>query len=110
MINTLRVFERDGCQTGDAPERAPAVPTELRIVRAYPNPFNSTVVLEIESPAAMVRDLALFDLLGRAALSKAIALLPGTQRISLSAGGLTSGVYYARLRGVPGVQRLVLIR
>jgi hypothetical protein len=79
-------------------------------VRAYPNPFNSTVVLEIESPTAIVRDLLLFDLLGRAALSKPIALSPGTQRISLSAGGLTSGVYYARLRGVPGVQRLVLIR
>jgi hypothetical protein len=97
-------------QTGDAPERVPAVPSKLRIVRAYPIPFNSTVVLEIESPTAIVRDLVLFDLLGRAALSKPIALSPGIQRISLSAGGLTSGVYYARLRGVPGVQRLVLIR
>jgi len=96
--------------TGDTPDRPHSVPRELRIARAYPIPFNSTVVLEIESPTAMVRDLVLFDLLGRAALSKPIALSPGTQRISLSAGGLTSGVYYARLRGVPGVQRLVLIR
>jgi hypothetical protein len=97
-------------QADDATERAPMIPAKLQIVRAYPNPFNSTVVLEIESPAAMVRDLVLFDLLGRVALSKSVVLSPGTQRVSLSAGALTSGTYLARLRGVTGAQRLVLVR
>ncbi|MCX6600144.1 MAG: hypothetical protein NT025_01095 [bacterium] len=97
-------------QTGDAPERVPAIPTKLRIVRAYPNPFNSVVMFEIESPAAMVRDLVWFDLLGRVALLKSVTLSPGTQRIFLSADGLASGTYYARLSGGSRPLRVVLIR
>jgi hypothetical protein len=96
--------------TGVGSESLTGLPTKLRLTRAYPNPFNSTVVLEVESPAATVRDLVLFDVLGRAALTKSIALSPGLQAVPLSAGQLTSGVYYARLRGASGVQRLVLVR
>jgi hypothetical protein len=96
--------------TGTGPEPPAALPRELRLTRSYPNPFNSIVMFEIESPAAMVRDLVWFDLLGRVALLKSVTLSPGTQRIFLSAHGLASGTYYARLSGGSRPLRVVLIR
>jgi len=88
----------------------PTVPTQLRIVRAYPNPFNTTVILEIQSPATARDDIVLFDLLGRVALTKSVTLTSGTQHVPLSAQGLASGAYYARLSHSSRPLRLILIR
>jgi hypothetical protein len=95
---------------GNAPDRPWTLPHELRIVRAYPNPFNSTVLLEIESPAAVRDEIVLYDLLGRVAFSRPVTLSAGCQRIPLVADGLASGTYYARLARGSRPLRLVLIR
>jgi hypothetical protein len=93
-----------------AAETPIAIPAKLRIVGAYPNPFNSTVALEIESPRAIGTEVLFYDILGRRVLTKPVALNIGTQRILVPADGLTSGSYYVRLQGDQHTQRVVLIR
>lgn len=91
-------------------EPHPEIPLELKIAGAYPNPFNSTVVFEIQSPKAVQQTITLYNILGREVLSKDVNLTIGSQRVLLNAEGLTSGTYYARLNSISDVQKIVLIR
>jgi hypothetical protein len=83
----------------DAPVRSTVTPLRTALCRAYPNPFNSQLTLEIESAHAGPTQVQLFDISGRLAQTVAGTLQPGTQQISLSADGLASGVYFATLAG-----------
>jgi hypothetical protein len=82
-----------------APDVQAPVPQRLRLVSAYPNPFNGAISLEIESPAATSRELVIYDLMGRIALTKLVSLSVGSQRVTVTADGLPSGIYFATLRG-----------
>ena len=94
----------------DAVESQPAIPLDLRISKAYPNPFNSTVVFEIESPQALSTEIIFFDVLGRRVLEKSVPLTPGVQRVFVPANELSSGSYYVRMADNPRTHRIVLIR
>jgi hypothetical protein len=99
------VFPRDAV---NAP--IPLVPTTTRLVNAYPNPFNATASLEIESSRAQSRELVVYDILGRIAMRLSIRLVPGLQRVALNADGLGSGTYFASLNNSGQILRLSLIK
>jgi beta-N-acetylhexosaminidase len=75
-----------------------AVPDRF-ILRNYPNPFNPTTTIAIQSPHYERVSLKIFDLLGR----EVVTLLdddvsPGTRYVPWNASNLTSGIYIAQLR------------
>jgi CubicO group peptidase (beta-lactamase class C family) len=89
------------------------MPGQYQLLQNYPNPFNPTTVLRYEVPVAGDVRLAVFDMLGRE-----VAVLvnerktPGSYSVIFDASGLSSGVYFCRLRGYDVVQsrRMMLVR
>ena len=73
------------------------LPQDTRIVSAYPNPFNSQLSLAIDSKVLQQPTLNLYDVTGRVAKSMTVQLQQGTQLISVSADGLSSGIYFVSL-------------
>jgi hypothetical protein len=100
------VFSRG---TAQVPNKVMAA--DLRIIAAYPNPFNSTAWLEVESPRRAIEHLTIYDLLGREVLSRVVELSAGSQRIAVDAGPLSTGIYFVKLEGSAGPPvKIVLLR
>ena len=99
-FDTLRVILLHGSHytvffgAEDADARRLAAPRDFRITAAYPNPFNSRLNLDVETPFATRQEIRLFDVTGRLAKTLTAELHPGRQRFSVSADGLASGVYF----------------
>ena len=73
------------------------LPRDTRIVSAYPNPFNSQLSLVIDSKVLQQQTLNQYDVTGRIAKSMTVQLQPGTQQVTVSADGLSSGIYFVSL-------------
>jgi len=73
------------------------LPRDIRLVSAYPNPFNSSTRLTIESRHPIQTELLVHDILGRLVSIRAIHLDAGIQQVSLAATGLASGQYFITL-------------
>jgi hypothetical protein len=98
----------------DAP--GASVPIEFALSQNYPNPFNGETNFELRVPAsqagiakfsakggcasgAELISLKVFDILGReVAILVNEAMSPGSYRIRWNSTGLSSGVYFCRLR------------
>jgi len=94
-------------------EEADPLPTEVRLYQNYPNPFNPITTIRYELPEWSKVTLSVFDVLGR----EAIALVnegreAGVHQVSFDGSGLSSGIYFSRLRAGESVQtrRLVLLK
>jgi hypothetical protein len=77
-----------------------ALPAELRLDAAYPNPFAATTSLAFHLPDAGAVTAEVFDLLGRRVaqpLDRA-ALAAGQHTVTLDGATLPSGVYLVRLQ------------
>ena len=91
----------------------PAVPGSFSLGQNYPNPFNPKTRIDYTVGSRQSVVLKVFDLLGRE-----VATLvnenkdAGTYSATLDGAGLTSGVYYYRMRagGYVETRRLVLLR
>lgn len=77
---------------------ASAAPSEYRLLRNYPNPFNPATVISYELPEASEVSLKVYTLAGEevAILAEGIRQ-PGTYRVRFDGSGLPSGVYIYRL-------------
>ena len=79
----------------------------------YPNPFNPTTQIEYSLPERGHVSLKVYDLLG-----KEVAMLvnehkaPGSYEVSFDASGLSSGVYFYRLKanGFVDTKKLVVLK
>lgn len=71
-------------------------------IRAFPNPFNAVTALEIEVARAGEYEVVLYDVTGRVAANVFRGRIEHSQRLSVDAAGLSSGVYFARLSGSEG--------
>jgi hypothetical protein len=89
------------------------IPTVYSLDPNYPNPFNPTTVISYKLPVACNVKLAVYDLLGRevAVLVNELTM-PGNHEVQFDPIGLSSGVYFYRLRAGDFVEtkRLVLLR
>jgi len=86
--------------------------TGFKIV-AYPNPFNAVTTLVIEVARAGEYKVVLYDVTGRVAANLFYGIIESSQRVSVDAAGLASGVYFTQLRGGDGVLavgKVLLIR
>jgi hypothetical protein len=97
-----------------APERF--VPTvQQASLAAYPNPFNTTARLTLRLPEPVIVRVELFDLLGRRVREVWSGAVAYWEDISLNAGDLPSGLYFARVtntltRAPLATTKLVLLK
>ncbi len=77
-----------------------APPAEFSIIRAYPNPFNSTVTVAFILPEPSVVEMAVYTVTGQRVDTIPLGRRSGQQVVSWTApDGLASGVYLLRLDG-----------
>jgi hypothetical protein len=101
----------------DAHER-PFVPRRWRLVRTFPNPFNSETVIQFEVPRALPVKLTVYDILGRTVqtldVNRPVAGLNTIQWSGKSSRGAAvgSGVYFVRMTSpvVSTTHKLILLR
>jgi hypothetical protein len=105
---TIRVANPDGI-VGDGQE----LPSAFALDQNHPNPFNPTTVIGYRLPVAGNVNLAVYDMLGReVAVLVDEMKMPGSHEVKFDTIGLSSGVYFYRLRAGDFVEtkRLVLLR
>jgi hypothetical protein len=90
----LSVYEYGALSTPE--ERPPALPSRLGLV-AFPNPFNSAVVLRIESVHLADCQLRIYDLLGREVWRESLQVFGSTTR-TVDFSLQPAGLYLARLQ------------
>jgi hypothetical protein len=101
---------------GSSPTAVPplrAIPKEYLLAQNYPNPFNPVTSITFSIPRNEFVSLTVNDLLGREVRTVvAHHLDAGTHEVSFDARGLSSGVYFYRLRtaNYHGVRKLVVLR
>jgi hypothetical protein len=96
-----------------ARERTRATPRDYAILRAYPNPFNSTTTLQLSLPRLIRGRLVVHDIAGRTVCVLADGdLMPGESEVRFDASVLASGVYFVRLECEPlaATQKIYLVR
>lgn len=94
FANTMAWWE-----ISDADERgATEVPSSLRLLGNFPNPFNPTTEIRFELATSSRVTLKVYDLLGREVVTLVDGLVPaGAHTERFDAAGLPSGMYLARL-------------
>jgi len=82
------------------------VPTENRLLPAYPNPFNPTTTIGFAVLNATPLTITVTDLLGKevASLAKGQVFSAGRHVIQFNAEYLTSGTYLVRMEAGDFVQ------
>lgn len=79
--------------------RPDRVPHDAILLSNYPNPFNSTTIIELSVPETGRVRLAVYDLAGRHVQTLHDGYIPsGSHRFSWNAASLASGTYVVRLQ------------
>lgn len=92
----------------------PDIPTTYSLEQNYPNPFNPSTTIKYSLPQAGDVSLKIFNLLGEEVAS----LIQneqgaGTYTVSFDASGLSSGVYFYRIRtssGFSDIKKMILLK
>jgi sugar lactone lactonase YvrE len=75
------------------------IPNRAMAVTNYPNPFNSSTTIEYELVVPSDVTLEIYDMLGRKVETLVESHLPtGRYRTAWDATGMTSGIYFCRIR------------
>ncbi len=99
--------------TGAAASRDEALPSEVTLAGAYPNPFSRTATVAFALPEAQRVTLTVYDVLGREVARLVDGEVEaGRHEAALDGAGLPAGVYLVRLTAgsVTETQRLTLVR
>jgi len=101
MIRTIEDLLHIPTSVGGGMDAADPVPHNGLLVRAFPNPFNPDVVLEITLESRDVLTAGIYDLKGREVkrILDPESYPGGSHLISIDADGLNSGVYVIRVQG-----------
>ncbi len=92
---------------------AEALPAEVTLAPAFPNPFARTATLSFALPEAAEVRLVVYDVLGRAVAKLADGTWEaGRHQVALDGRGLAGGTYLVRLEagGQVATQRLTLLK
>jgi hypothetical protein len=84
--------------TGIASENG-SLPGQLRLLSAFPNPFNPAVTVRFTAPVSGPLTLVVYDIMGRKMKTLAEGYhSSGTYSVMWNAGSAASGVYFCRLK------------
>jgi len=76
---------------------APVIASQYRLLGTYPNPFNASTTLEIESPRNSTKQILFYDIQGRLVKQQTVSLSPGLNNIQFDSQGLSTGIYFAQI-------------
>ncbi|MBU0691899.1 T9SS type A sorting domain-containing protein [bacterium] len=79
------------------PPRSIAV--QYRLLNSYPNPFNASTTLQIESPRSASKQILFYDIQGRIVKKLNVQLSPGVNQLPFEGEGLSTGIYFAVMEG-----------
>lgn len=80
-------------------EKEKILPDKFDLGQSYPNPFNSSIIIKYELPIESQVMLDVYDILGRKVTTLRNDIQPaGFYQLTWNAGGLSSGVYFCKLR------------
>jgi hypothetical protein len=86
------------------------VPESYNLYQNYPNPFNPSTNIRFSIPEGGVVELKIFDVLGREVSTPVNERLsPGTYDVFFSGQGLSSGVYYYKLKTKDYVKTMKMV-
>lgn len=87
-----------GIGDGDMPD-VNFLPGEIGLFRNYPNPFNSSTLIEYELPAQSIVRIDIYDILGRRIQTLQSGLMPaGRHRVVWDVVNVMSGLYFCRIK------------
>ena len=107
------VVKLDAEPASDADRSQPALPVDLRVSPAWPNPFNPVTRIAFDLPALMPARAAVYDLQGREVACLASGLLTaGHHEVTFDGAALPSGVYLLHVTAGPhrATQKLLLVK
>ena len=90
-----------------------AMPSELALSRAYPNPFNPSTSLDVFVPADGFVSLNVYNVMGQLVdVIHSGSMTTGNHSITWNASDMTSGVYFVRAESADGmsVQKVMLMK
>ena len=105
-IATVRVIRTSVERIGDMPK-------EFTLSQNYPNPFNPETIIEYSVKEACHVRLEIYNVVGRNVLTLVNSFQqPGVYRASFDAAGLSTGVYFYRIRmnDFVAVKKMVLLQ
>jgi hypothetical protein len=111
-VDRVHALVEGGSLTGMDADQKPSVPRSF-LLRAYPNPFNSATIVELDLGERQDLRIEVYDVLGRRqATMHEGSLSAGTHRWPFHAGGLPSGMYLLRAvtAGEVRTVRMLLVR
>ena len=91
----------------------PILPQHDRLLGSYPNPFNAQTQIRYELSKSADVSITIYDIMGRRVQSVTIGYQePGLHFYTWDAGGLASGIYFAKLQNgeATDVVRMVLLK
>jgi len=96
----------------------PRTPSSFLLEQNYPNPFNPATTIKLEIPVGTSRQVGTVSLRVYDALGREVATLvneemkPGSYEVKWDATGLSSGVYFYRLKtgGFVETKKMILLR
>ena len=94
-------------------ERIGDMPKEFTLSQNYPNPFNPETIIEYSVKEACHVRLEVFNVVGRNVLTLVNSFQqPGVYRVSFDAAGLSTGIYFYRIRmnDYTSVKKMVLLQ
>jgi hypothetical protein len=116
-IDSTVFFERS-VRTLISPTDAPVnnddmLPSGFNLNQNFPNPFNPTTVIGFDLPRAAKVSLEIYDLLGRRVDAIDMGCkVAGHHNYEYSAGSLTSGIYFYRVRAgeLSDIKKMILLK
>ena len=112
-LSSLARFAAGAPRTKVSNEDTPLLPEAFALHSAFPNPFSSRATIRYELPEAAEVSLQVYDVLGRRVMTLADERKPaGVHETFFSANGLSSGVYFYRIRAgdFTATRRMMLVR
>jgi serine protease AprX len=110
LVNAPLALDYDAAESHRATPKLPAAPA---LLRAFPNPVNGDVTLELELQQPMKGALVVYDLIGREIFaSGGRDWAAGTTRVRIDASALASGELFARFATAREtvVSRIVVVK
>lgn len=98
---------------GDVGNNEPALPSRMRLLPNYPNPFNAKTTISFDLQKSSAVELTIYDITGvKVARWIYQSLNKGRHDIVWDAGDVSSGIYFARLKSGAGSQtrRMALLK
>lgn len=92
---------------------SPAIPSQVALLPAYPNPFNPSTTISFTLPSKSFVMLKIFDIMGREVATLVSGQLPAGQHSrQWNAVNMPSGIYFCRLQAGLYIEtrRLVLLK